>query len=118
MDDLDALRDRLRAFAAERDWDRFHDPKNLAMALTAEAGELLEVFQWLTTDEVRSEVSPEDKKAASEELADILIYAVRMADVLHIDLVEAAEAKLTLNAERYPVDLSRGNATKYDRRDP
>lgn len=117
MGDLEDLRDRLRTFAAEREWERFHDPKNLSMALAAEAGELLEVFQWKTTDEARSGTSPDDHRAAAEELADVLIYTVRLADVLEIDLAAAAEGKIALNEERYPTELSRGNATKYDRRE-
>jgi len=116
--DITDVADRLRAFAAERDWGRFHDPKNLAMALAAEAGELLEVFQWKTTDEVRSGVGADEIAAASEELADVLIFLVRLADVLDVDLAEAVDTKIALNAERYPVDLAKGNAIKHDRRPP
>jgi dCTP diphosphatase len=116
--DLSDVADRLRSFAAERDWERFHDPKNLAMALSAEAGELLEVFQWKTTDEVRSGLSADDVASPSEELADVLIFPVRLADVLGVDLGEAVDRKIAMNAERYPVELAKGNATKHDRRAP
>jgi NTP pyrophosphatase (non-canonical NTP hydrolase) len=110
---FDDLRQRLAAFAAERDWDQFHSPKNLAMALAAEAGELLEHFQWLTeaqstalTDAGRDEVAL--------ELADILLYLVRISDKLGVDLVAAAHRKIGLNELKYPADLARGSARKYD----
>jgi dCTP diphosphatase len=106
------LRQRLADFAAERDWDAFHAPKNLAMALAAEAGELLEHFQWLT--ETQSAAMPEDQRAAvALELADIQLYLVRLADKLGVDLVEAAHRKIDLNAEKYPAEKARGNARKY-----
>lgn len=116
--DIKDVSDRLRAFAADREWERFHDPKNLAMALAAEAGELLEVFQGKTTDEVRGGVGQADIAAASEELADLLIYIIRLADVLDIDLGDAVDTKIAMNAERYPVNLAKGNAIKHDRRPP
>jgi NTP pyrophosphatase (non-canonical NTP hydrolase) len=97
VDVRDYLAHRLRAFAAEREWERFHDPKNLAMAMASEVGELLEVFQWKTTDEVRAAIDDENLAAASEELADVLIYLVRLADVLGIDLGEAVDTKIALN---------------------
>jgi dCTP diphosphatase len=109
---LDDLRDQLRKFAAERDWDQFHSPKNLAMSVSVEAGELLEVFQWLTEAESRA-LSPEAKAAASEEIADVLLYLVRLGDQLGIDLVAAAQRKLAKNAQKYPVEKSRGNNKKY-----
>ena len=112
MNELDALRERLRAFAAAREWDQFHSPKNLAMALAAEAGELLEIFQWLTEDESRN-LSPAARAAASDEIADVLLYLVRLADTLGIDPAAAADRKLLANAERYPVDKARGNRRKY-----
>jgi NTP pyrophosphatase (non-canonical NTP hydrolase) len=114
--DLSDVTERLRIFAAEREWERFHDPKNLAMALAAEAGELLEVFQWKTTDEVRGGLERADLSAASEELADVLIYLIRLVDVLDIDLASAVEAKIALNAERYPIGMAKGTALKYNRR--
>ena len=112
--DLADLKERLRTFAAERDWEQFHSPKNLSMALAAEAGELLELFQWLTEEESRALAdSPDDLARVREELADILIYLVRLADKLGVDLEEAALEKIAANAERYPVDKARGKATKY-----
>ena len=112
MTDLEHLRDQLRAFAAERDWDQFHSPKNLAMALSVEAGELVEIFQWLTEAQSRS-LAPEAKAAAGEEVADVLLYLIRLADGLGIDPVAAARAKLVANAQKYPVDTARGVARKY-----
>jgi dCTP diphosphatase len=112
MNELEGLRQQLREFAAERDWDQFHSPKNLAMALSAEAGELLEVFQWLTEDQSRA-LPPEAHAAASEEIADVLLYLVRLGDRLGIDPVEAARRKLVANARKYPVDKARGIAKKY-----
>lgn len=116
--DVGALQARLRQFAEERDWQQFHSPKNLSMALAAEAGELLEVFQWLTDEQSRRlPDSPADLQLAREELADVLIYALRLADVLDIDLDAAVEEKLARNQQHYPVHLAKGNATKYSRRD-
>ena len=109
---LDELRDALRQFAAERDWDKFHSPKNLASALSVEAAELLERFQWLTEDESRS-LSPPDRARVSEEMADVLNYLVRLADKLDVDLLDAARQKMQLNAQKYPVEKSRGSAKKY-----
>ena len=110
---LPALRDRLRRFAAERDWDQFHSPKNLAMALIAEAAELVEHFQWLT--EAQSAALPPDKRAAvADELADVLVYTVRLADKLGIDLLAAAAGKMARNEAKYPADQVRGSARKYD----
>jgi dCTP diphosphatase len=113
MTELESLRDELRSFAAERDWDQFHSPKNLAMALSAEAGELLEVFQWLTP-EASATLAPEKHAAVSEEIADVLLYVIRLADKLGIDPVVAARAKLAANARKYPADKARGNAKKYN----
>ena len=114
QDSLEALRDALRAFAAERDWERFHTPKNLAMALSGEAGEVIEHFQWLSGEE--SAALPEPARAeVALELADVLLYLVRLADVLGIDLADAARTKLRINADRYPVDKARGRSDKYDR---
>jgi NTP pyrophosphatase (non-canonical NTP hydrolase) len=110
-DPLLLLRDALREFAAERDWDQFHSPKNLATALAVEAAELLEPFQWLT--EAQSRELPEATRAAVEqELADVLIYLVRLADTLGVDLAQAAQAKIALNAEKYPVEKARGTSRK------
>ena len=112
MTEFDKLRDQLRDFAAARDWDQFHSPKNLAMALAGEAGELLENFQWLTEEQSRRP-SPEVLAAASEEIADVLLYLVRLSDKLGIDPVEAAHRKMAANAQKYPVEKARGTARQY-----
>lgn len=109
---LDDLRDRLRAFAAARDWDQFHSPKNLAMALIAEAAELVEHFQWLTQEQSAA-LPPEKKAEVAEELADVLLYLVRIADRLDVDLLEAAAAKLDRNESKYPAQRVKGSARKY-----
>lgn len=99
---LESLRDRLREFAAARDWERFHDPKNLSMALAVEAAELLEIFQWLTPAESAAVMDDAQRESAvTDELADILIYLVRLADVLEVDLVEVADAKTDRNETRF-----------------
>ena len=112
-DPLRDLRDELRAFAAERDWDQFHSPRNLATALAVEAAELLEPFQWLS-DEQGRDLPPETRAAVEEELADVLLYLIRLADRLDVDLVAAARAKIAKNAVKYPVAKSRGTSRKYD----
>ncbi len=111
---IEKLAARLREFADERDWKQFHSPKNLAMALGAEAGELLELFQWLTQEQSSAVASDAAQRArAEEELADVFIYLVRLADILDIDLVKAAHEKIETNAQKYPIDKARGRATKY-----
>jgi NTP pyrophosphatase (non-canonical NTP hydrolase) len=110
--ELERLREELRDFAAARDWDQFHSPKNLAMALSVEAGELLEAFQWLT-EEQSARLPPEALSAASDEVADVLLYLVRLSDKLGIDPIAAAHRKLLSNAEKYPADKARGNSRKY-----
>lgn len=112
MTDLEALRDQLREFAAAREWDQFHSPKNLAMALSAEAAELLEIFQWLTEEQSRG-LTPEAQAAATDEIADVLLYLIRIGDKLGIDPIDAARRKLAANERKYPADKSRGNAKKY-----
>jgi NTP pyrophosphatase (non-canonical NTP hydrolase) len=112
-DPMRDLRDALRAFAAARDWDQFHSPRNLATALAVEAAELLEPFQWLTDEQSRA-LPPETRAAVEEELADVLLYLVRLADRLDVDLVAAAHAKIARNGEKYPVEKSRGSSRKYD----
>ena len=109
---LGELATRLARFAAERDWDQFHSPKNLAMALAVEASELLEVFQWLTEEQSRA-LDPKAQAKATEEIADILLYLVRLGDRLGIDPVAAAQQKLVENGRKYPVEKARGKATKY-----
>jgi NTP pyrophosphatase (non-canonical NTP hydrolase) len=111
-DQLTALRDVLRQFAAERDWDQFHSPKNLAIALSLEAAELLEPFQWLK-DGTAAELGPERLAAVSEEMADVLLYLVMLADRLNVDLLAAARDKLEKNALKYPIEKVRGSAKKY-----
>ena len=112
MNELESLRGHVRDFANARDWGQFHSPKNLAMALSVEAGELLEVFQWLTEEQSRS-LAPEKHAAASAEIADVLIYLVRLADQLGIDPVAASQRKMVENERKYPADKARGNAKKY-----
>ena len=109
---LQVLRNKLRIFAAERDWEQFHSPKNLAIAMSVEATEVLEHFQWLTEHQVEH-LSPEIRERVRLELADVLLYLVRLADRLNIDLLEAARDKLAINAERYPVSRAKGSAKKY-----
>jgi dCTP diphosphatase len=112
-DMLRDLREALRAFAAARDWDQFHSPRNLATALSVEAAELLEPFQWLTDEQSRN-LPPQTLAAVEEELADVLLYLVRLADKLDVDLEAAARAKIARNAEKYPVETARGSSRKYD----
>lgn len=106
------LRDRLRAFALERDWDQFHSPKNLSAALAVEASELLEHFQWLKEDE-SFDLSPEKRAKVAEEIADVLLYLIRIADKLDIDVRDAALRKIDANALKYPADKARGSMRKY-----
>jgi len=106
------LRDELRRFAIERDWDQYHSPKNLAAALCVEAAELLEHFQWRTDAESKS-LPTEHLAKVREEIADVLLYLVRLADKLNVDLLDAAANKIAVNARKYPVDKARGNSRKY-----
>jgi NTP pyrophosphatase (non-canonical NTP hydrolase) len=109
---IEQLQQRMREFADARDWNQFHSPKNLSMALIAEAAELIEHFQWLTEEQSKS--LPASKHAEVEqELADIFLYLIRLADKLNINLLQAAETKMKLNAEKYPADKVRGSAKKY-----
>ena len=111
-DSLSDLTQSLREFAADREWDQFHTPVHLSAALSIEAAELQEHFLWNTTDEAIN--LPEDrKKKVSEEIGDVLLYLIRLADKLGIDPVEAAKGKLQINAAKYPVDKARGNHKKY-----
>jgi NTP pyrophosphatase (non-canonical NTP hydrolase) len=115
-DSLEQLRRQLAAFADERDWQQFHSPKNLCMALIAEAAELVEHFQWLTENQ-SWQLEPGKKTAVSLELADILIYLVRTADQLDIDLIASALDKIKINEQRYPVDKVRGKARRAEEYD-
>ncbi|RYH63753.1 MAG: nucleotide pyrophosphohydrolase [Alcaligenaceae bacterium] len=114
--DVTVLSARLQQFADERHWGQFHSPKNLVMALTGEVGELSAVFQWLGEDASRGAAQhPDTAEAVRHELADVMMYLVRLAEVLQVDLNQAVAEKLTLNAARYPVDKSHGSSKKYDR---
>ena len=109
---LESLRDHLRVFAKARDWDQYHTPKNLSMALIAEAAELVEHFQWVEGDQSHL-LEDKTRRSVEEELADILIYLVRISDKLGIDLYQASERKLEINERKYPADKVRGSAKKY-----
>ena len=110
-DQLQQLRERLARFASDRDWDQFHSPKNLSMALIAEAAELVEHFQWLSEEESRN--LPADKQEeVAMELADILIFLIRIADKLGVDLADTAWQKIQVNEARYPVELTKGSAKR------
>lgn len=108
---LDELRQRIREFAFARQWENYHTPKNLAMALIVEAAELVEHFQWLTENQSLS-LTEAQREPVAQELADVLIYLVRLADRLDIDLLAAAERKIEINARKYPADRVRGSAKK------
>jgi NTP pyrophosphatase (non-canonical NTP hydrolase) len=109
-----SLQQALAEFAAEREWEQFHTPKNLAMALAGESGELLEIFQWLTPEQSAQVMQDADRAVqVREEMADVLAYLLRLADVLDVDLERALAEKIEKNRRRYPVDLARGRADKY-----
>ena len=103
---------RIRKFRDDRDWQQFHDPKNLAVSISIEAAELLELFQWQTGEEA-TRFAAENKERVSEEIADVAIYLIELADITGIDLAKAIDAKLEKNAKKYPVDKARGVSTKY-----
>ena len=111
-DSLDALRARVNAFVTERDWAQFHSPKNLAMAMIVEAGEVVEHFQWMTEEESRN-LDAKTKEQVGQELSDTLVYLLRIAEVCGIDLIEAANKKIDLNAQKYPVEKCKGSNAKY-----
>jgi dCTP diphosphatase len=111
-DSLDDLRTRINAFVAERDWAQFHTPKNLAMAMIVEAAELVEQFQWDTPQESQ-QLTAEKREAVSHELADTFVYLLRIAEVLKIDLITAANQKIALNAKKYPIEKCKGSNAKY-----
>ena len=109
------LKDRIRAFARARDWEQFHAPKNLAMALATEVGELMEHFLWIDAEESRRLCDDTAKRdEVADELADVLIYALRLADVVGLDPAKTVMAKLARNEERYPVEKAKGSSAKYD----
>lgn len=111
-DSLAELRARINRFVEERDWEQFHSPKNLAMAMIVEAAELVEHFQWDTLEESR-QLSDEKRELVGQELADTLVYLLRIAEVTGIDLIEAANRKIALNGEKYPVEKVKGSNKKY-----
>jgi len=112
---IENIQQRLAKFADERNWNKYHTPKNLSMALAGEVGELTEVFQWLTEDESLA-LSKKQLDEVREEVADIAIYLIRICAILNIDLNKAVEDKIALNEKKYPVNLAKGNAIKYNRR--
>lgn len=111
-DSLTVLRARINAFVAERDWEQFHTPKNLAMAMIVEAAELVEHFQWDTAEESQR-LSADKREQVGHELADTFVYLLRIAEVCGIDLIAAAHAKIDLNALKYPVEMAKGCNAKY-----
>jgi dCTP diphosphatase len=113
MNPFEEIKRRLRDFAAERDWEQFHSPKNLSMALIVEAGELVEHFQWLKQDESLA-LSPDKLKEVEQEIADIQIYLVRLADKLGVDIEQAVDEKIAINEQKYPADQVRGSAGEDD----
>lgn len=111
--DYESVRAQLRAFVDERAWDAFHTPKDLALSVAIEAGELLEIFQW--RDLQAADLAPEDRQRIAEEVADVAMYCMLLADKAGFDLPGAVADKLARNAEKYPVEKARGRADKYDR---
>ncbi|WOD06681.1 nucleotide pyrophosphohydrolase [Marinomonas sp. GJ51-6] len=114
MQDLDIIQQRMREFAETRDWDQFHSPKNLSMALSVEASELLECFQWLTEEE-SSSLNEDQLAAVIDEIADVQLYLVRLADKVGINIQDAVEQKMKKNEMKYPADKVRGSAKKYNK---
>jgi dCTP diphosphatase len=114
---LPGLKRQLREFARARDWEQFHTPKNLAVSIAIEAAELLEIFQWLS-DAQASQITKSTRtmRLIQEEMADVFVYLIRLADILGIDLTEAAARKIARNSRKYPIATARGNAVKYSRR--
>jgi NTP pyrophosphatase (non-canonical NTP hydrolase) len=109
---VDDLRGAIKAFIEERDWEQFHSPKNLAMALSVEVAEIVEHFQWLTEEQSQN-LSPEKLAELWQEIGDVMIYLTELSDKLGIDPVEAAKAKVLINGQRYPAELVKGKASKY-----
>lgn len=110
---ISMLKEKLKNFAAERNWEQFHNPKNLAMALSVEASELVEIFQWLTHEQAFLKNSSDEKIRVGEEISDIFVYLLRICTVLDINLPEALERKMQINAQKYPVEKAKGSAKKY-----
>ena len=107
---MESLKKEVRDFIRERDWEQYHAPKNLAMALSAEVAEIVEIFQWKKEDQQLSEVEIENLR---QEIGDVLIYLIELADKFEFDLVQAGRDKMALNAEKYPVEKAKGKADKY-----
>ena len=114
MSEIEHLLSRIREFSDERDWGQFHSPKNISMALSVEASELLEHFQWMSQEQSRN-VSADKKAEVADEAADVFLYLLRLCDEMGIDLIHAAEQKIDKNAIKYPVEKSKGQSTKYDK---
>lgn len=112
MQELESVRKRLREFAAIRDWDQFHSPKNLSMALSVEASELVECFQWLTEEQSRS-LTAEQLAAVTDEIADVQLYLIRLADKVGVDIATAIEQKIKKNEAKYPAEKVKGRSKKY-----
>ena len=115
MNKLEHLSEELREFATERDWGKFHSPKNLVMALVGELGELAEHFQWLSEEESFLIMESDQKDAVSQEISDVLLYLIRLADQLGVDLYQEALKKMELNRKKYPVEKAYGKSTKYNK---
>jgi len=115
---MEELIKKLREFAIERNWDQFHSPKNLVMALSGEVGELTEIFQWLDTENSKlGNLNAKEIAKCKEEMADVFLYLLRLADKLEIDLIKEANSKIEINKGKYPIELSKNNAIKYNQRD-
>jgi len=116
MDKLEQIKAQLQKFADDRDWDQFHSPKNLSMALSVEASELVECFQWLTEAQSQN-LSPEQHQAVIDEMADVQIYLLRLATKLNVNMLDAVNQKIEKNALKYPVDKVKGSSKKYNQYD-
>ncbi len=116
MEELEKIKAQLQKFADDRDWDQFHSPKNLSMALSVEASELVECFQWLTEEQSQN-LSPAQLSAAIDEIADVQIYLLRIATKLNVNMLDAVNQKIKKNALKYPVDKVRGSSKKYNQYD-
>ncbi len=114
---MNAITQKLEKFATERNWEQFHSPKNLIMALVSEVGELSEIFQWLSEEDSKIEnLSKNNLNRSKEEIADVFLYLIRLADKLNIDIIEEANKKIELNRIKYPIELAKNNAIKYNQR--
>ncbi len=116
MEELEQIKAQLQKFADDRDWDQFHSPKNLSMALSVEASELVECFQWLTEEQSQN-LSPEQLSAAIDEIADVQIYLLRIATKLNVNMLDAVNQKIKKNALKYPVGKVKGSSKKYNQYD-